>query len=346
MPTRAPLPYFLQPYTGTKSRTTCPSCSIPRSFTRYIDAETGAHLPAEYGRCNRESKCGYDCSPYARPAAGGPSLAAQWSRSGHSIGPAVTFRPLSVPAAPALTIPTDLFRASLSHYQDNALARLLEERFGSEVTNDLLARFRLGTSTFWSGACVFWLIDPQGRVRGGQVVLYDETGHTVKLPKRHTTWVHTALKKACQQRGEQLPAWWSQYDQTGLKSPCLFGLPQLNTEPRRKPVAIVESAKTAILATPHFPNFIWMATMGLSYLTPERLEPLRGRRVVLFPDAGAFAQWNRKAEALRRSGFDITVSHELEQRATPAERQAGLDLADVILREAPAQYTPKVEVVK
>jgi hypothetical protein len=234
--------------------------------------------------------------------------------------------------------------ASLAHYERNALARLLRVHFGLGVADELLSRFRLGTSAHWQGACVFWLIDEVGQVRGGQVVLYDESGHTVKQPRRHTTWVHTALARACQRRGHAPPAWLAEYEAHGQKSPCLFGLPQLTTAPTSQPVALVESAKTAMLATPYLPRFVWLATMGLSYLTPDRLSPLKGRRIVLFPDAGAFSQWQAKADELRQLSFDITVSKKLENLATEAERAAGLDLADVLLREWPG-YPPDWDVV-
>jgi hypothetical protein len=94
-----------------------------------------------------------------------------------------------------------------------------------------------------------------------------------------------------------------------------------------------------MLAAPYFPRFLWMATMGLSYLTPERLAPLRGRRLVLFPDAGALDKWQARASELRRLGFEVQVSEELERLATEEERAAGLDLADVLLREWPG-YPP------
>ncbi|MBJ6111780.1 hypothetical protein JAO73_22360 [Hymenobacter sp. BT523] len=330
------LPYLLQQYAGPRSRTACPACGTPRSFTRYFIAATGELLPEAFGRCDREVKCGFHLSPYARPSEGGPSYAASLKR-GNTFKTAkpIGFRRRLPPLSP-LTIPQDVYRASLCHYERNALVQLLRKRFGEVAVADLLARFPLGTSSYWPGACVFWLIDKQGRVRGGQVVLYDDTGHTVKHPHRHTSWVHPALVRAHQKRGEALPDWLQEYARNGAKSPCLYGLPQLNMELLSKPVALVESAKTAMLATLHFPMFVWLATMGLSYLTAERLEPLQGRRVVLFPDAGAFDKWNHKAEGLRRLGFDITVSDGLEKLATPAEREAGLDLADIILRQAPA----------
>jgi hypothetical protein len=327
------LPYLLQPFTGHKSRTICPACGTPRVFKRYLDAATGELLPEPYGRCDREVKCGYHLSPYARPAGGDLSYAFDKVRSKGGIYPKPAFSRRADIPIPALAIPDDVYRASLGHYERNTLAQVLSKSLGASVADELMARFRLGTSHYWSGACVFWLIDQQSRVRGGQVVLYDETGHTVKHPQRHTTWVHSALAQAYQKRGEPTPAWLDEYSKLSAKSPCLFGLPQLAVEPHEKPVAIVESAKTAILATPFLPGFIWLSTMGLSYLTSERLEPLRRRRVVLFPDAGAFDQWSRRSKELRRLGFDVTVSDGLEKLATPDERKAGLDLADVILRE-------------
>ena len=186
---------------------------------------------------------------------------------------------------------------------------------------------------------MFWLIDERGRVRGGELVLFDETGHTVKQPFRHTRWAHTALVEQCRRRGQSAPPWLTEYIEQGQKSPCLFGLPQLATAPAAQPVALVEAPKTAIVATPYYPRFVWLATRGLSNLTPDRLEPLRGRRIVLWPDAGALDKWQARADELRRLGYDVRVSDALEKLATDDERRAGLDLADVLLKDWPG-YPP------
>lgn len=342
--------YRLQPYAGPKSRATCPACGKPRCFTRYLDTATGELLPDAYGRCDREANCGHNLSPYETSTAG--LSYAQQARLGEKQAAHVSTprRPTRVvPITPlptaVLSIPHDVFTATLGSYERNNLAHLLRNHFGWGVADELLTRFRLGTSAYWPGACVFWLIDEQGRTRGGQVVLYDDTGHTAKQQRpdgtlyRCTRWAHTALAYAHRQRGTPPPAWLSEYEQHGQKSPCLFGLPQLADAPAGQPVALVESAKTAILATPYFPQYTWLATMGLSYLTPERLEPLRGRRIVLWPDAGALDKWQLKADELRGLGFTVQVSAELETLVTPDERRAGLDLADVLLKEWPG-YPP------
>ncbi|MBC6991675.1 DUF6371 domain-containing protein [Hymenobacter sp. BT491] len=330
--------YTLQPYDGPRSRTTCPSCDKPRCFSRYLDSNTGEVLPPEFGRCDHVLSCGYHRNPY-HGGADGQSYAQQVhhaTKQGYPVGPhraPSPSRPLTKPS-PIVSIPEEVFTATLGHYEHNVLACVLCRHFGQGVADELLSRFRLGTSTHWPGACVFWLLDEQGRIRGGQVVLYDETGHTVKEPRRCTTWAHTALSLRCKSQGRPKPAWLADYEKHSRKSPCLFGLPQLVTTPAEQPVALVESAKTAMVATSYLPEFVWLATMGLNFLTPDRLEPLRGRRIVLFPDAGALAKWQAKAKELRRSGFDVRISDALEKLVTDEERRSGLDLADVLLRES------------
>ena len=332
--------YTLQPYAGRRSRATCPACGGVGQFTRYLDTETGELLPAEFGRCNRESNCGHHASPSA-PAPGGESYAHREALAPARPTPAAS----ASPPTPPVLIPADVYRASLGHYERNNLARLLRGHFGAGVGDELLARFHVGTSAHWPGACVFWLLDERRQVRGGQVVQFDETGHTVKhtasdgSKKRRTTWAHTALAHRYRELGQAPPTWLSAYEKQPAKSPCLFGLPQLSTAPAGQPVAIVESAKTAILATPYLPAFVWLATGGLSYLTPERLASVKGRRVVLFPDAGALGNWQARAKRLRALGFDVEVSEQLEQLADESERAAGLDLADVLLSEWPG-YPP------
>lgn len=342
--------YVLQPYTGRRSRATCPACGGVGQFARYLDTETGEPLPAEFGRCNRESNCGHHASPYT-PDPGGESYAHRAALSTAAgaapARPTGASSPKPTPAAlpaPPVIIPPDVYRASLGHYERNALAQLLRGHFGAGVAAELLVRFHVGTSAHWPGACVFWLIDERGQVRGGQVVLFDETGHTVKQPRRCTTWAHTALAHRYRELRQAPPAWLSEYEKQPAKSPCLFGLPQLATAPAGQPVAIVESAKTAILATPYLPAFVWLATGGLSYLTPERLAPVRGRRIVLFPDAGALGKWQERAERLRALGFQVEVSAHVESLANETERAAGLDLADVLLNEW-AGYPPSWDAI-
>lgn len=155
------------------------------------------------------------------------------------------------------------------------------------------------------------------------------TGKRVKEPYNHITSVHAALK---------LPE--PQPEQ------CLFGEHLLCGN--SKPIAIVESEKTAIIASQYAPGFIWLATGGLSNLAPDRCKALTGRKVFLFPDLGAYDKWNEKAKSL--AGFaSLQVVDLLEKKATQAEREEGLDIADFFIRvnfkEIPAtELKPAVTV--
>ncbi len=61
------------------------------------------------------------------------------------------------------------------------------------------------------------------------------------------------------------------------------------------PVAIVESEKTAIIALAKMPEYLWLATGSLNEFKPAKLETLKNRRVVAFPDIGAYDIWKQKA---------------------------------------------------
>ena len=105
----------------------------------------------------------------------------------------------------------------------------------------------------------------------------------------------------------------------------MFGLPQLKNEPLTKPVAIVEAAKTAIIATEYLPQYTWLAVGSLSYLNEDRLRALEQRNITLFPDKGAFEHWAGKIRELSKIA-NVNISDLLERKAT----DQGSDLADYL----------------
>lgn len=264
---------------------------------------------------------------------------------GHAIAVPKIVAP--VPDQTVYSIPEEVFAHSIGHYERNQFARLLHQHFGCTVADELLQRFQIGTSARWPGSCVFWYIDEDGRKRGGQIKLFGDDWHTEKYIDRDgkkqpkTSWVNSALVRRLQAKQLPIPEWLATYERHAQRSPCLFGLPQLLTQPADKPVAIVEAPKTAVVCSAYFPRFIWLAIGSLSYLTTHttmgmsRLAPLRYRKIAFFPDlsiqGSALARWSRTADELRELGYVVTVSDYLEKRATDEERKAGLDLADYLL---------------
>jgi hypothetical protein len=204
-------------------------------------------------------------------------------------------------------IASDKLIKSLKHYENNHFVEFLIKQFGIKITEDLISKYLIGSSSFWKGSTVFWQIDIDGKIRTGKIMLYDGyTGKRVKEPFNHIQWVHKVLK----------------IEPFELKQ-CLFGEHLIKNN--NKPIAIVESEKTAIISSVYFPNFIWLAVGSLTNLTKERCKAILNRKVYLFPDLKAFDKWNMKAKELGFQIFDF-----LENKATESEKNKGLDLADYL----------------
>lgn len=91
------------------------------------------------------------------------------------------------------------------------------------------------------------------------------TGKRIKEPYNHVTWALKTMKQpefAIQQ--------------------CFFGEHLLRDN--INPVAIVESEKTATIASVYLPQFIWIAAGNLNGLNEEKCSVLKGRQVILYPD--------------------------------------------------------------
>jgi hypothetical protein len=356
-------PYRLEKYTGIKSRHACPACGKPREFTRYIDANTGEYLADHVGICNRANKCGYHYPPVAYFQ--NQSLTTQHRHSQHehsqhrhnqhaitapNCQPALPTKrlppvqhPLQQRVAPDY-IPLETVEKTLSerHYLHNNLITYLRKRFGNVLTLNACKRFRIGTARQWPGATIFWQIDQQNQVRTGKIMLYDlQTGKRVKQPYNHIDWAHTRVN-VCDQRVAQRC---EKRNAFNLEQ-CLFGLHQLSVA-QSTTVVIVESEKTALIASIYLPQYTWMACGGLNNLSVKTLATLKQHNVVLYPDLKALAQWEAKATDLRNQGFRIAVSSMLENlpNLTEADRQSGLDLADFLLLSEPIK-SPLVRLME
>jgi len=300
--------FILEPYKGRNTRYSCPSCEDRGStFVRYIDTQTGEHLGTNVGRCNRETKCGYHYTPseYFRE-----------NRPGLGLNKTNTYTLVRQPLkkySPSSIVPFEVFKQSLDKYESNHLIKFLNTSLGSTITEDLTRSYFLGTSRHWEGSTVFWQIDLEGKLRTGKIMQYNpNTGRRVKVPDNRIGWVHKALKMP----GFNL-------------NQCFFGEHLLRDKTRF--VALVESEKTALIASVYFPGFIWLATGGLSNLIEEKCRVLKGRTVILFPDLKGLDKWRDRTKALSHIATFI-VSDLLEIRATHEERSQGLDLADYLLK--------------
>ncbi|MFA5228932.1 MAG: DUF6371 domain-containing protein, partial [Candidatus Paceibacterota bacterium] len=150
-----------------------------------------------------------------------------------------------------------------------------------------------------------------------------KTGHRVKDEQvgGKITWVHAVLRQSADPL-LRLPDGWE-------LTQCLFGEHLLRQHPTR-PVALVESEKTAVICSAFWPQYIWLATGGKSQLN-DRLQVLMGRKVVAFPDVDGYLEWKEKLS--RVSGLDIVVSDVLEKEASFEDRARHVDIADLLIRQ-------------
>jgi hypothetical protein len=324
--------YQFKRYKSPSDRVTCPSCGHKRTFTPYVDTATGEQLPPKYGKCERVNNCGYELNPYTDGYAKMIKEQERGERPTDWEPKPIVRQPTPPPPKPVF-IPNEMKEASLKAYHQNNFVKYLQTLFDMPDVEQVTERYQIGTSSRWPGATVFWIIDIDGNVRAGQVKHFDTTGHTIKdrpadgATKSRTTWVHSILSRKLS--GHPAPVWLSGYLNQENKVGCLFGEHLLKLD-QTKTVCIVESPKTAIIASLYFPNFVWLAVGALAYLTLDRCKALTGRNVILWPDLNGYDLWKDRADKLSVGRWQ--VSDFLEQVATDEERSKGLDLADYLPR--------------
>lgn len=153
--------------TGSK-KDNCPNCG-KKTFVPYVETETGNELP-NFGRCDRESQCGY----FQKPEANEPTFA---------------------PKFEAVEVKTDYIKMEI-----------LDEYFMLKNTSSfytwLLSKFpkkeviQAEYNYFLSAqgeAVIFWQIDQLERVRSGKIMDYNPiTGKRKKdiNGKSYINWMH------------------------------------------------------------------------------------------------------------------------------------------------------------
>ena len=281
--------YKLEKYKGRATRYECPHCHTPHSFARYVD-ERGNYIATNVGRCNREDKRGYHLTPsdYFRD-------------NGINYTPTIDVVPKPIP--PTDYIPEELMVRSLN--TDNNFIHFLTRYFSLSDVAQAVERYRIGDAK--GDRVIFWQIDQESRIRTGKIMMYDEfTGHRIKNVSGSFDWVHRRVKSPYQ------------------LSQCLYGL-HLVKKPTT-PIAVVESEKSAIIASLTIPEYTWVATGGKQNY--RLLEAIRGYDVTLFPDLGAYQDWNKYAVK-----YGFKVSQLLESVATDTDKEHGLDIADYIINQ-------------
>lgn len=303
---------YLEKYSGKASRHKCPKCNDPHSFAYYLDGNTGQVIDKTVGRCNHESGCGYHYTP-KQFFIDNPVEKERFTVS-------IQQKPMQQPQREANYIPFRYVEKSVS-YNSTFVYFLcgLFDRFSLEspTIERLMQDYAIGATK--DGSIIYWQIDTKGKVRTGKVMKYDpDTGHRIKNGGG-INWIHSIMK-----RQSLLP---EDYN----LAQCLFGEHLLRMYPT-KVVALVESEKSALIASGVYPEYIWLATGGKSQLSIDKLKVLKGRTVIMFPDVDGFEYWSNKAKEVEAIGCKVVVSNLLEKNATDEDRANKIDLADWLIR--------------
>jgi hypothetical protein len=316
--------FTLDPYNGKDSRFMCPNCQDRKNtFKRYIDTETQTYLADHVGMCSRKEKCAYHFTPH------------EYFKTNPDKRPGGTPFPPEQPKQDDVTtynvLHWDWLEETLRSYEHNYFMYILNSLFGEEAADQLAEKYHIGTAKHWYGSTIFWQVDINNHVRAGKIMLYNpETCKREKEPINHITWVHSVINKS----------WQTDEEPIHIKQ-CLFGEHLLKDVPERsKVVAIVESEKTAIIASMHHPEYIWLAAGSLDGLNVEKCKVLKGRKVILYPDINGYGKWRDKARELNAKMPDTTflVNDYLERTATPLEIEQGIDIADRWIDEMLMQW--------
>lgn len=267
-----------------------------------MDYEENEYLPLEYGRCDREVKCGYFYKYYSQSRTN-PLLSSDFSE----IDELPNYHPYSLVEQSQKTI----FK--------NQLIQFFLLHFTVAEVQKIVQNYHLGNASYWHDGTIFWQLDQHLNVCGGKIMRYGENGKRFGTPY----WVHSYLKRSGALQAFNL-------------AQCLFGLHLMRTSDL--PIALVESEKTACVMSAIAPHYLWMATGSLHGLHKNKLLPIKERTIILYPDTGIsrrgkspFEQWESICFELKEQGFRISISDVLEKKTTQKQKEAGYDLADLYL---------------
>ncbi|SFI55207.1 DUF6371 domain-containing protein [Halpernia frigidisoli] len=292
--------YILDP---SSKKYKCPNCN-KFSLVVFIDTER-SEIMENYGRCDRESKCGF----FHHPSKDGFKNRINSEISNDAF----------VEIFPSFH---KNHLVDLSIIGDNNFLKYLRFLFGTTIANSVQKKYKIGTLCEFNFGTVFWQIDERKIVRAGKVIQYFETGKRTK----NITWMHQFLKIKKEISDYNL-------------CQCLFGL-HLIKDDKKSIIALVESEKTACIMSVIFPDFLWLACGAKGEFKLKKLEPIKHRKIIAYSDSETqkngsttYEEWKRKAEGFNAVGFQITVSDLLEKETTDEQKAKGIDIADFFMRE-------------
>lgn len=329
-------PYELE--RGSKKHT-CPRCGAKKKFRRVIDTATRGYLPDHIGRCDRESNCGYAYT-WKQYLADNPDIRNDTNARNRLRSRAIQKRHLGEPKESQSVRVAGLsskgpdyldlqhLAGTFTGYERNSFRAFLARLFPNDAESVLkvFKEYLIGTR---DGFTVFPTIGRTGKICKAKLIKFDPlTGKRVK-----DGYSISSLESKLKKTGNL-------NDDFETNKDVFFG-EHLCTKYPSRPIAIVESEKTAVIASickGAFPTeYVWLGSHSKQWLKPDRIKRLgRDRAIILYPDADGFEKWQLVATGARAMGLNVKVSRVIEMLATEAEKADQVDLGDYLIREQSA----------
>jgi Domain of unknown function (DUF6371) len=321
--------FIYEEYKTSKDRHTCPNCGKPKCFSREFDTETGEFVADHVGICNRKDKCGYNYTGW------------DFIKDNPDYNRGKNFTPKSTYIVPKIETETKLptyidkalFAPTLGFNKANILHRWLVNLFGQEIALYLIERFNIGTTS--DGKAIMWRIDINGNILSSEIIEY-------VAKKSEETFTKTDCKRTSYINSVRCHHDFKESFTDFEKSHCCFGEQYLNDG---KPIYLVESAKTVLIASVYLPQYTWIACEGAGNFSTSflYLNSLKDRDIYLMPDLGkGFEEWSKRAELKEMKAFfkSVTVDDRLQNvvNVSEFEIKEGFDIGDFLIRSAPPQF--------
>ncbi|MGJ8665074.1 MAG: DUF6371 domain-containing protein [Patiriisocius sp.] len=163
---------------------------------------------------------------------------------------------------------------------ENNLLNYLRCNYDNYKVDVVKQKYYIGTSK--NQGTVFWSINKDGKVQKAKVSFYTLEGRRTnkfEVPYKNDDGYYSCLF------GEHL-----------LKNNC-------------KPIILVESEKTAIVASIEFPQYTWIGYGGINGLTVSKMKVLENESIIIIPDMSenAIEIMNKKLSNFKSLNIDATI---------------------------------------
>lgn len=157
--------------------------------------------------------------------------------------------------------------------ENNSFIKGLQHKY-ENITQAITNYFLTIGTPKQEGAVIFWYVDIKGQIRSGKHMLYSGLS---RVKTEEPRWEHSGIKDF-------------------VFSRCFFGEHLIDLTDY-KPIAIVESEKTAVICSLLYPKYKWLATGGALCLSQDMCRViLEYPEIHLFPDNGSYAVWQKSID--------------------------------------------------